>query len=249
MSTYPQSDDDLFSYDPSNEPVKSSKNISSNSSSSSNSDIYNQISKSIENNDDDAIVGNSALRVKFSQAVLGSYDFWVSPTTAVAYTQTVSQILEELTGGRFGDLYLYNYLEMTIFRRNNIICLLNETFKEEENSDSESFRKFLKKLKIDITPSYIPTYIGTLIRISSHLLSQERAMYLALAQKLNVIPNSLILEEKLTHDNIISHSKISVSNTQDQIINSKFMSNINESFIEKLNNLNNQSSDYVVRYI
>lgn len=247
FEAYSQSDDDLFDYDPSKESIKEEKNNASTSSSSSN--IYNQISKNMENNDDDNIIGTSGLRVKFSQAVLGSYDYWVAPSGAVAYVQTINQVMDSLTGGRFSDLYLYNYLEMNILRRNNIVSLLNETFKNDHSSDSESFKHFLSKLKIDFSSSYIPTYIGTLIRISNHLIAQDRAMYLTLAEKLQLVPNPLVLENLMTPDSILVNSKVSVDNLQSELLGTKFISNINSSFVEKLNNLNQQNLEYIVRSV
>lgn len=233
-----ENDDDLFDYDPSKEKVSSSVPFSSSSSNSKiSNEVYDQISKSIKENDDENFLKANGLRIKFSQAVLNSYDFWISPSSSFTYFSTVSQVLDELTNGRFSDLYLYNYLEANIIRRNHIAYLLNQTFYGNETKDSKAFNDFFDKLGIAVTDAYIATYVGTLIRITNHILSKERSMYLSLATKLNLIPNPAVLDPNTTSDEIFEATQASSSSSRYSMLSSKFNQNIDESFYEKLNNM------------
>ena len=245
---FSQNDDDIFSYDPSKEESKPVDfSISTSSDKNTSNEIYNHISKNINDNDDTALDGLNGLRVKFSQAVLGSYDFWLSTTSSVAYSNTINSVLDQITGGRFSDLYLFNYLEMSIIRRNHITHLLNDTFTSDEVKDSESFNSFMKRIGINVNDSYVPVYIGTMIRITHHVLSQERSMYLALAEKLQIVPNPAVLDTDNHYDNIIKNAKSSVQQTQRELLDAKFAHNADSAFFEKLNNMNNSQVNHVIR--
>jgi len=249
---FSQSDDDLFAYEPSRE-VKNTNSIydSYSSNSKQNNELYDQISRNIQDNDEENFLEINALRVKFSQAVLGSYDFWISPTTPSSYASTVAQVLNQLTDGRFSDLYLFNNLEANIIRRSQLIYLLDGTFKGE-NSESDSFKSFTKKIGVDVDQSYVPTYVGTLVRISTHILAKERSMYLELAQKLDIVPNPTALENQDSGsvlDQMGSDVHSSVQTKQQNHLSNTFISNFSESFVSKLNNMNNSNIAYEIRSI
>lgn len=247
---FSQSDDDLFNYDPSKETSKplDFSTSTSNDKSSSN-EIYSHISKNINQNDDSALDGLNGLRVKFSQAVLGSYDFWLSSTSAVAYSNTINTVMDQITDGRFSDLYLFNYLEMNIIRRHHITHLLNDTFSSNDVKDSESFKSFMNRIGIDVNDSYVPVYIGTIIRITTHIIAQERSMYLSLAEKLQIVPNPAVLDGDNHYDNIIKSARASVQQTQRDLLDTKFVHNANFTFFERLNNMNNTQVNHVIRSI
>lgn len=233
-----ENDDDLFEYDPSKEKVNNPTSFDSSSNSKISNEVYDQIAKSMRNNDEESFIKTNAIRIKFSQAILNSYDFWISPTSSLTYFNTVTQILDELTNGRFSDLYLYNYLEANILRRNHIVYLLNQTFNSTDTKDSKAFNDFFDKLGVSVSDSYIPTYVGTLIRISNHILAKERSMYLSLANKLNLIPNPAVLDPNTTVDEVFEATQSNSANTRKDMLTSRFYSNIDDSFCEKLNNMN-----------
>jgi len=242
-----QNDDDLFSYDPSKEEKPSAPFVASSSNSKISNEIYDQITKNIEENDDENFLKINGLRIKFAQAILNSYHFWVSPISALSYLNTVTTVLDQLTNGRFSDLYLYNYLENNIIRRNHIIFLLTETFDPNNVKDSQSFDQFLEKMGIKLNDSYVPTYVGTLVRISSHILSKERAMYISLADKLKVVPNPAVLDPHPSTEEVFDATQASVASSQAAMISASFDRNIDASFVEKLNNLNTTEIEYQVK--
>ena len=243
-----QNDDDLFNYDPSKD---SSKHLDFSSSTSSDKNkenqIYSHISKNIDNNDDDALDGVNGLRVKFSQAVIGSYDYWIASALPVAYTSTINDVMDQLTGGRFSDLYLYNYLEINIIRRINIIGIMDDAFSSASSSASDSFKTFMKKIGVDITDSYVPVYIGTLTRITSHILAQERSMYLSLAEKLQVTPNPAVLDSNFTQESALRNARLSVQQSQRDLIDNKFIQNSDSNFFDRLNNMNTTQINHALR--
>jgi hypothetical protein len=245
-----QNDDDLFNYDPSKEKT-SAHNISSFSDTSNSkvsNEVYEQIAKSIDQNDDENFLKLNGLRMKFSQAILNSYDFWLSPVYTVSYFATTVTVLDQLTDGKFSDLFLYNYLENSIVRRSHIIFLLTETFDSKNIKDSESFDRFLEKMEIKLTDAYVPTYVGTLVRISSHILSKQRAMYISLANKLNIVPNSVIFDAHPSIEEVFKATQFdNIAGVQEAVIARSFNSNFSGSFVEKLNNLNATNIDYQIR--
>jgi hypothetical protein len=245
-----QDDDDLFSYDPSKEVSKPTDFSSSTlNQKDQNNEIYSHISKNINDNDDVALDGIDGLRIKFSQAVLGSYDFWLASASPVAYTNTLNSIMDQITGGRFSDLYLYNYLEINIIRRMHISHIMNDAFSAEGLKDTDNFKSFMKRIGVDIADSYVPVYIGTMIRITNHIIAQERSMYLALAEKMQITPNPTVLDADYHYDTIIKNAKSSVQQSQRDLLDLKFAHNSDHVFFDKLNNMNNTQVNHVIRTI
>ena len=247
-----QNDDDLFDYDPSKDKPKVSHDyISSSSNSKVSNEVYDQITKSIEENDDENYLKVNGLRIKFSQAILNSYDYWISPIGAISSFVTISQVLDQLTGGRFSSLYLYNYLETSILRRKHIIYLLSQTFDQvsRNKDDDDSFREFLARLDVKVSDSYIPTYVGTLVRISSHILAKDRAMYITLANKLDIVPNASVLESTSSPSEVYNNSQQNVKAASDCLLQETFNKSVDMAFAEKLNNLNGTQVDYQLRSI
>jgi hypothetical protein len=240
---FSQDDDDLFSYDPTKETSKPLDFSSSNlSDKDKNNEIYNHISKNINDNDDLALEGMNGF-------VLGSYDFWLASSSAVAYSSTINTVMDQITGGRFSDLYLYNYLELNIIRRMHIIHLMNDAFASKDIKDDTGFKHFMKRIGVDLVDSYIPVYIGTMVRITNHALSQERSMYLSLAEKMQITPNPSVIDADYHYDTIIKNAMSSVQKTQRDLLDIKFVQNSDSVFFDKLNNMNSTQVTHVVRSI
>jgi hypothetical protein len=247
---FSQSDDDLFSYDPAKEEKSVPFDYFSNNS-KSNHELYEKISKDIKNNSDSNFLAINGLKIKFSQAVLGSYNFWVDSSADVSYYKAASQILDQLTNGRFTDLYLFNTLESNIIRRIQIVSLLDSAFGDMAH-ESDSFKQFLAKLDIDTDQAYIPTYIGTLVRISQHILSKERSMYFCLSEKLGIDPNPIVNESSFSEQKIFDLAKSmdsSSDNIHNMALNNNFINNFSDSFIDKLNNITSTNISYEIRSI
>jgi hypothetical protein len=107
----------------------------------------------------------------------------------------------------------------------------------------------MNRIGISVNDSYVPVYIGTIVSITTHVLAQERSMYLALAEKLQITPNPSVLDPNTNYDTIIKHAKSSVHQTQKDLLDFKFVSNADTSFFDKLNNMNSAQANYSVRNI
>lgn len=223
--SFSQSDDDLFNYDPVNDKSSQSSINSKNSN-----DFYNQISQTIETNDDDNFLELNGIRVKFSQAIIGSYNFWLQPSFDKAYSSSVTTVLDELTNGRFTTLYIYNTLSLNIVRRNQLIFLLSGTF-DSSTGSYESFSNFITKLGVDPSSSYVPTYVGTLVKISLYIIQREKTMYAHLAKKLGIVPDPNILDNN-------SISSFTLSDLNETFVADSLDSNVETYNLGLLNNIN-----------
>ena len=96
---------------------------------------------------------------------------------------------------------------------------------------------------------YLSTYVGTLVRISNHILVRERAMYLSLAERLQLPFNPLISQDTPNFEEVIALSKFTVTDQQEKIIQNQFIHNSDESFLQKLNNINLSNINFKIRSI
>jgi len=179
------SDDDLFSYDPSVETAKPQSSFEKN-----NSEILQNISKKIEENKDEDLIGSLGLRVKMAESILASYAEFIK-INSVFFNKSVHQVLDQLTDGNFSLIYSYNFLESNIVRRINIKFLLQSIFLEKGKS-SEQFKKFMSKFDLGFDESFVDIYINPTLMINDHIINNERAMYVNLAIKLNRTPSPVI---------------------------------------------------------
>jgi hypothetical protein len=250
QSSYSHDDDDLFSYDPSTEEKPKEQIYSSVSDIKSNDNtLLNDLSRNIKNNDDETFDGKTEIRVKLAEAILSSYDKWIASATSVAYFSTLNTVLDELTGGRFSVMYFYNTVEQKILRRININTLIGESFDSKTAEGSKTLKEFLSRIGISYDSPYLSTYVGTLLRISNHILLRERAMYLSLAERLQFTPNPLILQDSPDFNEIISVSKFTVTDQQSRIIEDQFIQNSNQEFMDKLNTMNLSDINFNIRSI
>ncbi len=247
-NSYSQSDDDLFDYDPS---VEKSKEQLYNSVSDIKSDntLLSDLSRNIKNNDDQTFDGHTEIRVKLAEAILGSYDKWINNASSVAYFSTLNTMLDELTNGRFSVMYFYNTIEQKILRRININTLIGESFIVKNDNNKDTLKEFLTRIGISYDGPYLSTYVGTLVRISNHILIRERAMYLSLAERLQLSCNPLIAQDSPNFEEVIALSQFTVTDQQEKIIQNQFIHNSDEYFLEKLNNINLSNINFKIRSI
>ena len=247
-NSYSQSDDDLFDYDPS---VEKSKEQLYNSVSDIKSDntLLSDLSRNIKSNDDQTFDGHTEIRVKLAEAILGSYDKWINNASSVAYFSTLNTMLDELTNGRFSVMYFYNTIEQKILRRININTLIGESFIVKNDNNKDTLKEFLTRIGISYDGPYLSTYVGTLVRISNHILIRERAMYLSLAERLQLSCNPLIAQDSPNFEEVIALSQFTVTDQQEKIIQNQFIHNSDEYFLEKLNNINLSNINFKIRSI
>lgn len=247
-NSYSQSDDDLFDYDPS---VEKSKEQLYNSVSDIKSDntLLSDLSRNIKNNDDQTFDGHTEIRVKLAEAILGSYDKWINNASSVAYFSTLNTMLDELTNGRFSVMYFYNTIEQKILRRININTLIGESFIVKNDNNKDTLKEFLTRIGISYDGPYLSTYVGTLVRISNHILIREKAMYLSLSERLQLSCNPLIAQDSPNFEEVIALSQFTVTDQQEKIIQNQFIHNSDEYFLEKLNNINLSNINFKIRSI
>lgn len=247
-NSYSQSDDDLFDYDPSIEKPKEQL-YNPVSDIKSDNTLLSDLSRNIKNNDDQTFDGHTEIRVKLAEAILGSYDKWINNASSVAYFSTLNTMLDELTNGRFSVMYFYNTIEQKILRRININTLIGESFIVKNDNTKDSLKEFLGKIGISYDGPYLSTYVGTLVRISNHILIRERAMYLSLSERLQIPCNPLISQDIPNFEEVIALSQFTVTDQQEKIIQNQFIHNSDEYFLEKLNNINLSNINFKIRSI
>ena len=247
-NSYSQSDDDLFDYDPSIEKPKEQL-YNPVSDIKSDNTLLSDLSRNIKNNDDQTFDGHTEIRVKLAEAILGSYDKWINNASSVAYFSTLNTMLDELTNGRFSVMYFYNTIEQKILRRININTLIGESFIVKNDNNKDTLKEFLTRIGISYDGPYLSTYVGTLVRISNHILIRERAMYLSLAERLQLSCNPLIAQDSPNFEEVIALSQFTVTDQQEKIIQNQFIHNSDEYFLEKLNNINLSNINFKIRSI
>jgi hypothetical protein len=247
-NSYSQSDDDLFDYDPSIEKPKEQL-YNPVSDIKSDNTLLSDLSRNIKNNDDQTFDGHTEIRVKLAEAILGSYDKWINNASSVAYFSTLNTMLDELTNGRFSVMYFYNTIEQKILRRININTLIGESFIVKNDNTKDSLKEFLGRIGISYDGPYLSTYVGTLVRISNHILIRERAMYLSLSERLQLPCNPLISQDSPNFEEVIALSQFTVTDQQEKIIQNQFIHNSDEYFLEKLNNINLTNINFKIRSI
>lgn len=246
---YSQSDDDIFSYDPSTEPVKSQPYNPIPEAKPADNVLLTDLSRDIKDNDDETFDGNTEVRVKLAEAILTAYNHWTSNAGSVGYFSTLNTILDELTAGRFGLMYFYNTLEQKILRRININFLLGDTFTSTDKDVNNTLKRFLAKIGVSLDGPYLPTYVGTLVRMSNHILIRERVMYLHLSEKYKLPVNPIIFQENPNFEEIVLSSRITVSEQHEKVIRNQFISNTDQIFLEKLNDTTSSNINFKIRSI
>jgi len=245
---YSQNDDDLFDYDPSTEKEKQ---LIYNPVSDIKSDntLLSDLSRNIKDNDDQTFDGNTEIRIKLAEAILSSYDKWINNASSVAYFSTLNTMLDELTNGRFSVMYFYSTIEQKILRRININTLIGESFIVKDGDNKDTLKQFLTKIGISYDGPYLSTYVGTLVRISNHILFREKAMYLSLAEKLQLPANPLVSQDNPDFEKVIEFSKFTVTDQQEKLIQNQFIHNSDQSFLDKLNNISLSNINFKIRSI
>ena len=244
MTTQPyrNDDDDLFDYDPSKEQTSNySQDYLTSSTQNNNSkdnslldDIYRQMDNLVHSDGEEAV---NEFRIRLSDSLNEAYSQYLSKSSVVSHVQAVTITLDEVTNGRFSELYLLKNLEQNIFRRINIHFLLNAII-DDGGENNISFKDFLAKVNISISDDFIPVYFLTLLNISSHTLDLERAMYMDLSQRLGITPNPLAIHSDPTPKEISNAVPLTASQFRDSIYNSVYEKiSSTQEYTDSINNI------------
>ena len=128
-------------------------------------------------------------------------------------------------------------------------CFSSESFIVKNDNNKDTLKEFLTRIGISYDGPYLSTYVGTLVRISNHILIRERAMYLYLAERLQLSCNHLIAQDSPNFEEVIALSQFTVTDQQEKIIQNQFIHNSDEYFLEKLNNINLSNINFKIRSI
>lgn len=244
MSTQPyrQDDDDLFSYDPSQDtPASDYTSLPSSAPSSPNSlldDLYRTIDKNQKNDHD-----SSRFRVSLADSLYEAYADYVGLSQVVSHFQAVTETLDNITQGAFGKLYLCRRVEQNIFRRLAIHMLLQAIIEDDtKDEDGMSFKEFLSKMNITVDDDFIPTYFGSIMRISQHALNLDRALYINLCQELSITPNYLAIDSDIQAQDINNFVRRNVSEQQNIYLDNLYNIACGQNLIDNVNNIFNSQN-------
>jgi hypothetical protein len=242
MSTEPyrDNDDDLFNYDPSqdlrSEPVTNFSISTSNHSSGN--EVLDDMYRNIEKVSGDFDEQNIRFRVGLADSLYSAYEAFISKSQVISHIASTSEILDELTNGKYSALYACRQIEQNIFRRLGVHFLVTAIL--ENNAQDEeglTFKEFLKKVDINIPDDFVSTYFSTLFRISTHILNVERAMYITLCNKLGIVPNSKALDNDSSIKEVNNAVPMSASSFREMQFSTTISSMYDESFIQSINSI------------
>jgi hypothetical protein len=229
-------DDDLFSYDPSQEPVVDKPDFSASASGKINSDILEDISKRIDGSKDDDILGSFSMKVRFAQSFIESYTYFIQ-TSHTFFHRAVHQTLDQLTSGRFSMIYMFNHLEHNLLRRLNVKYILENTFLDTGEPSSEDFQTFLKRVGLDLDETFIGCYIQSNIDINNHVINNERSLYMELAERLDLNPHHVIANSNPTLDDLVGSLPTSIDRYHQEMYEAMFASLADSGYTNKLSDL------------
>ena len=229
-------DDDLFSYDPTQEQVVDKTDFSASSSGKNNSDILDDISKRIDGTKDDDILGSFSMKIRFAQSFIESYTYFVQTSNAF-FDRAVHQTLDQLTSGRFSMIYMFNHLEHNLLRRLNVKYILENTFLDSGEPSSDDFKTFAKKVGLDLDEVFVGCYIESNIDINNHVINNERSLYMELAERLDLNPHDVIADSNPTLDELIESLPTTVDRYHQEMYEAMFASLADSGYTNKLSDL------------
>jgi len=242
MSTeqYRDNDDDLFDYDPSKDNnVQPVTNFSTSTSNhSSGNEVLDDMYRSIEKFSGEADEENIKFRVGLAGSLYSAYETFVSKSQVVSHISSTAEILDELTNGKYSALYACRQIEQNIFRRLGVHFLVSAILEDNaKDEEGVTFKEFLQKMNLDIPQDFVSTYFSTLFRISSHILNVERAMYISLCNKLEIVPNSKALDPEASIKDINDAIPMTASDFREQQFSSTLSRLYDESFVQSINSI------------
>lgn len=233
-------DDDLFSYNPDEEKQIQSSDFYSSASGKNTSEIFDDISKRIDDTKDDDILGSFSLKIRFAESLLNTYVRFVRPSNAF-FHKAVHQTLDQLTSGRFSMFYMFNFLEQNIIRRLNVTFLFENAFLEKAEDGnlqiSNEFKQFLDQIHMDSDNTFVNCYIKTNLYINNHILNNERSMYTQLAEKLGLPMNPVIADPNPPLEDLVHSLNTSVTDYHDTMYKSMFESLSDTQYTDRLSEL------------
>jgi hypothetical protein len=122
------------------------------------------------------------VRAKIVIALMEAAGKWSDQANDQSRTKSVHYILDHLTDGLYSRVYEFYRLETLIFQRKVIF----QVVKAMGEGSLEELKEVKEQLNLDITPTFLSTYIHTMGRILYNVLEQNRNTYKALSDELKL---------------------------------------------------------------
>jgi len=196
MSSYISSNDnDLFEYDPDQEPKTS--HTSNDAEDVINPSDYStreyDLLKGIQSHFKDST--NGSLDVSKIQLAAGFHEatsHFLQDVIPQAAMKSMVIALDTLTEGNYSLLNLYYKTEMRISRRMTFLSLFNDSFASGNISDAFS-KALIQILNLDFNDLYVRSCFTSSMAICNHALILDRATYKVLAEKLDLPVKEFLL--------------------------------------------------------
>jgi hypothetical protein len=196
-SIFTENDDDIFRDDNSSSE-KITDALASHIKSEHGMKIDSDILKDIDTNN---------VRAKMVIAILEASARWDSNSQSSAFTKASHLILDELTNNRFSKAYEFYRIEIAVIQRKVVIQVLRSMLE----GNFEDLEEIKLKIGLDITPTFLSTYINTFLKILVHVVDRDRAMYVALSKELNLPTQQVVLYEEVDNQGIYTSKAYAIS--------------------------------------
>jgi hypothetical protein len=204
-------DDDLFDYDP-QQDLKTSINSNVSSPEEDNSFSIDDLSFSI--NTSEAFYAITSIASKF---------FSTEEILDNSFKISVSQILDEMTHGKFSKNILFHSLEKDIIKRKALITF-NQLFVHILNTKtSESKFSIFQRSDIQLDVNLLNTMVQSSMAINFHIVETDTVIYTKISEELGFSCNSLVFKDYLIN-----------SFEVDEIINANVDYNLFQEYINSL---------------
>jgi len=188
---FSQNDDDIFQDDSSTSSQKITDALASHIKSEHGLNIDSDILKDIVSDN---------VRAKIVIALMEAAGKWSNQSSEQANTKAVHYILDRLTDGVYSKVYEFYRLETIIFQRKVVF----QVVKTMGEGSLEELQEVKEQLNLDITPTFLSTYIHTMARILYDILDQNRNSYKALSEELGLPIQMLVIYEEIDDQGIPS---------------------------------------------
>lgn len=131
-------------------------------------------------------------RARIVIALLEAAGNWGDTTHNTGLTKAVFHVLDEMTDNRFSKTYEFYRLEQNIIQQHVLLYVLEEMIVD----DSDELKELVSALNVDITPTFVLTYIKTFHNILTHTLNNHIIVYQVLAKDLQIKPEESIINNK-----------------------------------------------------
>ncbi len=150
---------------------------------------------------------NSFHRLRFDliESFYNSANTWFFKYKNDNISFPVYEILSKLSDGKFPLHQKYHELEINIVKRHIVCRFLKDTFLSIEST--EIFGKLSEILNSDVSSRFVTTYFQSFYDIVHFTMTQEIAMYKALANHLSLEAKDSIIFGKATIESIVSSEK------------------------------------------